>query len=66
MADLSTPSAATMSTIDAGAEPVQKPQKSKPEKPDEEQHKDSLEKADRALAAAQERLVCTAASPTPS
>ena len=58
MADMATPSAATMSTIDAGAEPSQKPQKTKPEKPDEHKYKESLGKAQKEHAAAQERVVC--------
>lgn len=57
MADMATPSAATMSTIDAGAEPVQKGQKSKPEKPDEEQYKKDLAKAEKDNAVAQDELV---------
>lgn len=59
MADISTPSAATMSTIDAGSEPVaEKPQKTKPEKPDEQKYKESLAKAEKEYAAAQEKFVC--------
>lgn len=59
MADISTPSAATMSTIDAGSEPVaEKSQKTKPEKPDEQQYKESLAKAEKEYAAAQEKFVC--------
>lgn len=57
MADIATPSAATMSTIDAGSEPSQKPQKTKPEKPDEQKYKENLGKAQREHAAAQERVV---------
>lgn len=57
MADIATPSAATMSTIDAGAEHIQKPQKPKPEKPDEQNFKDNLQKAEKEHAAAQERFV---------
>lgn len=57
MADIATPSAATMSTIDAGAEPSQKAQKTKPEKPDEQKYKESLGKAQKEHAAAQEKVV---------
>ena len=57
MADLATPSAATISTIDAGSEPVQKGQKTKPEKPDDQKYKESLGKAQKEHAAAQERVV---------
>lgn len=57
MADMATPSAATMSTIDAGAEPTQKAQKPKPEKPDEEQYKKDLAKAEKDNASAQEEVV---------
>ena len=58
MADIATPSAATISTIDAGSEPIQKPQKAKPEKPDEHLYKESLAKAQKEHAASQERVVC--------
>ena len=58
MADIATPSAATMSTIDAGAEPVGKTQKAKPEKPDESKYKEDLAKAEKEHAAAQEKVVC--------
>ncbi|KAL9602219.1 MAG: hypothetical protein Q9219_001943 [cf. Caloplaca sp. 3 TL-2023] len=57
MADIATPSAATMSTLDAGSEPApDKAHKAKPEKPDEQQYKESLEKAEKEYAAAQERF----------
>ncbi|KAL8926374.1 MAG: hypothetical protein Q9208_002917 [Pyrenodesmia sp. 3 TL-2023] len=57
MADIATPSAAAMSTIDAGAEPApDKAQKTRPEKPDEAQYKESLSKAEKEHAAAQEKL----------
>ncbi|KAL6715105.1 multicopy suppressor of BFA (Brefeldin A) [Lecanora helva] len=56
MADLATPSAVTMSTIDAGSEQQTKPQRSRPEKPDEEQYKEILEKAEKEHKAAQEKL----------
>lgn len=60
MADMATPSAATMSTIDAGAEPTHKAQKSKPEKPekpDEQHYQEILAKADKEHKAAQEKVV---------
>lgn len=58
MADIATPSAATMSTIEAGSEPVaEKAHKSKPEKPDEQKYKESLTKAEKEHAAAQEKFV---------
>ena len=57
MADIATPSAATISTINAGSEPSPKPQKTKPEKPDEQVYKESLGKAQKEHAAAQERVV---------
>lgn len=60
MADIATPSAATISTIDAGSEPSQKSQKAKPEKPekpDEQKYKESLAKAQKEHVAAQEKVV---------
>ena len=57
MADLATPSAAIISTIDAGSEPSQKPSKAKPEKPDEQKYKESLAKAQKEHAVAQEKVV---------
>ena len=57
MADIATPSAAAISTIDAGSEPSQKPQKTKPERPDEQLYKESLAKAQKEHAASQERVV---------
>ena len=51
-----------MSTIDAGAEPAAKPQKTKPEKPDEQKYKEELAKAEKEHAAAQEKVVCLFAS----
>ena len=59
MADLATPSAATMSTIDAGAERPGRDQKQtgRPAKPDEEAYKKNLQKAEKEHAAAQEKLV---------
>ncbi|KAL8638307.1 MAG: hypothetical protein Q9228_004535 [Teloschistes exilis] len=57
MADLATPSAATMSTIDAGSEPTpEKGHKIKPDKPDEQLYKESLAKAEKEYAAAQEKF----------
>ncbi|KAG9675334.1 hypothetical protein KCU99_g2497, partial [Aureobasidium melanogenum] len=52
MADLATPSAATMSTIDAGA---QKPAFTKPERPDQAEYDKTLAEAQKALDAAVER-----------
>ena len=57
MADIATPSAATMSTIDAGAEPSPKLQKSRPEKPDEEKYQEILARAEKEHKAAQEKVV---------
>ena len=57
MADLSTPSAATMSTIDAGSDQPEKQQKARPEKPDEQLYKESLAKAEKEHTTAQEKLV---------
>ena len=57
MADVATPSAVTMSTMDATAEHSSKVQKSRPEKPDEQQYKESLAKAEKEHAAAQEKVV---------
>ncbi|KAL8841868.1 MAG: hypothetical protein Q9170_000741 [Blastenia crenularia] len=57
MADIATPSAATMPTIEAGSEPTaDKAQKSKPEKPDEQSYKENLAKAEKEYAAAQEKF----------
>ena len=52
MADLATPSAATMSTIDAGAT---KPASTKPERPDQADYDKTLAEAQKALDAAVER-----------
>ena len=63
MADLQTPSAAAISTIDAGSdkpEAAQKQastQKSKPEKPDEHSYKEKLAKAEKDHADAKAKLV---------
>jgi len=57
MADLATPSAALISTMDATAEEATKQHASKPEKPDESAFKESVEKARKALASAQEATV---------
>ena len=57
MADVATPSAATMSTMDPGAEHSTKGQKPRPEKPDEQQYKENLAKAEKEHAAAQEKVV---------
>ncbi|KAL8648616.1 MAG: hypothetical protein Q9226_005916 [Calogaya cf. arnoldii] len=57
MADIATPSAATMSTIDAGSEPApDKASKTRPERPDEQQYKENLAKAEKDYAAAQEKF----------
>ncbi len=62
MAELATPSAATMSTSNAAEAPstapaADKTQKVKPERPDEEEFKADLAKAEKEHAAVQERLV---------
>lgn len=58
MADIATPSAATMSTINAGSESVaERVPKTKPEKPDEQKYKESLAKAEAEYAVAQEEFV---------
>lgn len=46
-----------MSTMDATAEHSPKAQKARPEKPDEQQYKESLAKAEKEHAAAQEKVV---------
>ena len=46
-----------MSTIDAGSNPIEKEQKTRPEKPDEQLYKESLAKAEKEHTAAQEKLV---------
>lgn len=58
MADVSTPSAATMSKFDAGATQPEKQQKAKPEKPDELKYKEDLAKAEKEHATAQAHVVC--------
>jgi hypothetical protein len=55
MADLATPSAAAMSTSDAGAQP--KAAFTKPEKPDQAEFDKNLAEAQKALDAAVERQV---------
>ncbi|PSK56939.1 hypothetical protein B9Z65_6563 [Elsinoe australis] len=55
MADLATPSAAKMSTIDAKADAPAKTQVTKPERPDEETYKKELAKAEKELSAVQEK-----------
>ena len=60
MADFATPSAATMSTMDAGADApngTSKPAVNKPEKPDEDAFKKAVEQARKALNDAQESSV---------
>lgn len=61
MADIATPSAATMSAIDAGTEPSQKSQKPKPEKPDEQKYREELAKAEKEHATSQEKVVSRSA-----
>lgn len=58
MADLATPSAAAISTMDAKADtPATKTQVTKPERPDEDTYKKSLAEAEKELAAIQEKQV---------
>ena len=57
MADVSTPSAAAVSLIDAGSGRPEKQQKGRPEKPDEQLYRENLAKAEREHAVAQEKLV---------
>lgn len=57
MADVSTPSVATLSMIDTGSDRPEKQQKGRPEKPDEQLYKEKLAKAEREHTAAQEKLV---------
>ncbi|KAL8942933.1 MAG: hypothetical protein Q9211_001183 [Gyalolechia sp. 1 TL-2023] len=57
MADIATPSAATTSTTDAGSESTaERAPKAKPEKPDEQKYKESLAKAEKEYATAQENF----------
>lgn len=58
MADVATPSAAIMSTLDAGSTEPENKQKARPEKPDEVKYKEDLAKAEKEHAAAQANLVC--------
>ena len=58
MADVATPSAIDMSMGTTNADSADKPQKSRPDKPDEEKYKSELAKAEKEHAAAQEKLVC--------
>lgn len=63
MADLQTPSAAAISTIDAGSDKSEvapkkaSTQKSRPEKPDEHSYKEKLAKAEKDHADAKAKLV---------
>ena len=57
MADVATPSAIDMSMGTTNADSADKPQKSRPEKPDEEKYKADLAKAEKEHAVAQEKLV---------
>lgn len=56
MAELATPSAAQVATADATA-PQENQQIARPEKPDEDQYKEDLAKAEKEHQAAQEKLV---------
>lgn len=56
MAELATPSAAQVATADATA-PQEKQQNVRPEKPDEDQYKEDLAKAEKEHSAAQDKLV---------
>jgi hypothetical protein len=59
MAELATPSAAQISTSGAAkTAPKQTSSVVKPEKPDEENYKSELAKAEKDLKAAEERMVC--------
>ena len=61
MADVATPSAIAMSTVDAGAEPAQvtasRPAATKPEKPDEAAFKDKEAKLKKDFELAQKKTV---------
>jgi hypothetical protein len=57
MAELATPSAATM--FDGGAPEKTKDASVKPSKPDEAEYKKNLAKADKELKDAQAKFVCT-------
>lgn len=58
MADLATPSAATMATANAGSESKDKAAPvAKPERPDEEQYKATLAKAEKELRVSEDRMV---------
>lgn len=62
MADLATPSAATISTMDGASTPVNKEKSTpvaKPERPDDETFKSELAKAEKELNASNERMVCS-------
>jgi hypothetical protein len=69
MADVATPSAAKMATADTSA-PEGKQAPARPEKPDEDAFKEELAKAEKAHAAAQEKLVrlfpCSLQAPAPA
>lgn len=57
MADVATPAAVDMSLGTTNADNTEKTHKAKPEKPDEENYKSDLGKAEKEHAAAQEKLV---------
>lgn len=65
MADVATPSAIAMSTINAGSE-TPAARVGKPEKPDEAAYKKTLSEAEKALDAAQEKFVSNGAKSTRS
>ena len=62
MADLQTPSAAAISTINASSDKAEatksQPQKLKPEKPDEQLYKENLAKAEKQHNDVKAKLVC--------
>ena len=62
MAEAATPSAVAISTMDAGSDPIAKPQRTRPEKPDEAAYKIGLSEAEKAHTAAQQKLVPTLSS----
>lgn len=62
MADVAPPSASATSTADAGKDKAAPPVK--PERPDEEQYKSDVAKAEKELRAAEDRMVCPPPSAT--
>lgn len=61
MADVATPSAIAMSTADTGPQPAKDKAAPppKPERPDEEEYKGVLAKAEKELRASEDRMVCS-------